>query len=197
MFGESGNIEVREAHYERFLGALDQPIFHSTDLQPVHVDVYQFTPTKRRPFWTLITGGMSDRPQDFGFNKPYDIGPRAELVMYTKSPSPWMFNVLKGLAEYPHRSGQFIHWGHTLPNGKPMTAKPSALTSYLIRCPEFEAEDFRRFEIEDEAVDLLWVVPITEEERQFAIKVGSVQLGWTLDENNVSHIIDEQRKSVV
>ncbi len=49
--------EVREAHYQKFLGKLSEPVMHSTDLQPVHVDVYQFRPRRGRDFWTLITGG--------------------------------------------------------------------------------------------------------------------------------------------
>ena len=69
MFGREDFRIAREAHYKRFLGEIDS-VAHSmsVDLLPVHVDVYQLPPTGDRPYWTLITGGMSD------FRKPGAIG---------------------------------------------------------------------------------------------------------------------------
>ena len=29
----------REAHYERFLGPIEQQVMHSTDDKPVHIDI--------------------------------------------------------------------------------------------------------------------------------------------------------------
>ena len=71
-------------------------VFHSTDLRPVHIDIYRFAPTPARPFWTLITGGMSDLRQPALEDLPEGIAPRAELIMYVQKPQTWMFSVLKG-----------------------------------------------------------------------------------------------------
>jgi len=42
-----------------------------------------------------------------------------------------MFNVLKGLAENAVRDDTFLHWGHSVVNGMPMTAKPSLLSNFF------------------------------------------------------------------
>jgi len=69
-------FEERESHYTRFFGPSTEAVMHSTDLKIPHVDVYQFRPTNERPFWTLITGGMSNFPQP---GAPDGIPPRAEI----------------------------------------------------------------------------------------------------------------------
>jgi hypothetical protein len=47
----SQSLEAREQHYQQFFGPLTQNVWHSTDLKAVHVDIYQFAPTRERPYW--------------------------------------------------------------------------------------------------------------------------------------------------
>ena len=54
----------REAFFERAFGPMRQPgVYHFEDDRNPHIDVYTLSRTKDRPFETLITGGMADRPQ--------------------------------------------------------------------------------------------------------------------------------------
>jgi hypothetical protein len=108
-----------------------------------------------------------------------------------------MFNVLKGLAEMPFDDHTCLHWWHTVPNGMPMTAKPSLLTSYFFLPPYFEDEDFGGLQLDGDLVDFLWMVPITEAEREFAREHGSQALEDRMREVDLSHILDESRKSIV
>ncbi len=124
-------LEPREQHYQRFFGPMTQKIMHSTDVKPVHIDIYQFEPTSDREYWTLITSGMSNVRQIQPDECAEHMSTRAEIMMYVREPQGWMFNVLKGLAEMPFDDSTFLHWWHTVPNGMPMTAKPSLLTSYF------------------------------------------------------------------
>src|SRR5688572_3354144 len=126
-----GYLEARERHYERFFGSLNQSVIHSTDVKPVHIDIYQFAPTDERLYWTLITGGMSNERQIEPEDCAEHMSPRAEILMYVRGPRQWMFNVLKGLAQLPFEKNTSLHWWHTVPNGMPMTAKPSLLTSFF------------------------------------------------------------------
>src|SRR5437762_7376163 len=114
-FGFSELIQQREEHYARFLGPLTREIMHSTNFKTVHIDVYTFEPTKERPFFTLITGGMSDVRQNIPGD--CDIAPRAEIMLYAEEPKGWMYNVLKGLAEMPSDDDTFLSYRHTVPNG--------------------------------------------------------------------------------
>jgi hypothetical protein len=192
-----GYLEARERHYQRFFGPMTQKVMHSTDIKPVHIDIYQFEPTTDRPFWTLITGGMSNERQIAPEDCADHQAPRAEILMYVPSPQGWMFNVLKGLAEMPFDDQTSLHWWHTVPNGMPMTATPSLLTSYFFMPPYMEDEDFGRLQLDDDLVDFLWMVPITEAEREFARVEGSQALEDLMREVGLSHILDESRKSIV
>jgi len=189
--------EARERHYRRYFGPLTQNVMHSTDLKRVHVDIYQFEPTAKRPYWTLITGGMSDEPQPLPTDCPEHISPRAEIMMYVSKPAGWMFSVLKGLAEMPFDDNTYIHWWHTIPNGMPMTATPSSLTSYFFLPPYFEAKRFGGLKLGGDAVDFLWMIPITEAEREFAMEHGSQALEDKLEEAEMSQVVDESRLSLV
>ncbi len=184
-------IEQREAHYTRFLGALDQKVMHSTDVKQVHVDIYTFAPTPERPFFTLITGGMSDLRQSIPDDRDY--APRAEIMLYASQPQGWMYSVLKGLAEMPFDDDTFLSYRHTIPNGMPMTAEPSLLTSYFMSPVFGERDGFTPMLVEDDAVDVLLMVPITEGERELAVDQGSDALLALFEQREFDPVIDEAR----
>lgn len=187
-------LEQRESHYIRFFGPLTEPVMHSTDAKVPHIDVYQFKPTAQRPYWTLITGGMSDMRQP---GVPEELSPRAEIMLYASQPTGWMFNVLKGLAEMPFDDDTFLHWRHTVPNGMPMTAKPSLLTNFFFLPPYFEPQGFDRLRIEGDRVNILWMIPITDEELAFKLENGGDALEELFVENRLPQVIDETRGSLV
>ena len=93
---------------------------HSTDAKTVHVDIYTFAPTADRDFYTLITSGMPDVRQNIPDDR--NISPRAEIMLSCHEATPWMYSVLKGLAEMPSDDDTFLSYRNTVPNGMPMTA---------------------------------------------------------------------------
>ncbi|MHC4743266.1 MAG: suppressor of fused domain protein [Planctomycetota bacterium] len=193
---KEGGLEVREAHYIKYFGPLEEKVMHSTDVKEVHIDIYQFPPNDERPHWTLITSGMSDLPQ-YVPEDAEGIAPRAEILLYAKEPQNWMFDVLKGLAEMPFERKTYLHWHHTVPNGQAMTADPSELTSFFFLPPYFEDPRFDTLQIDGEEVDILWMIPITEEERAYAIEEGSQALEELFEKAEMDPVIDEKRKSLV
>jgi len=198
MFGREDFRTAREAHYEHFFGPV-HAVGHSmsVDLLPMHIDVYQFAPTPTRSFWTLITGGMSDFRQPALAEANNKISPLAEIIMYAHQPKDWMLAVLKGLAEMPLRNATFLHWGHTVPNGQPMTHEPSQLTSFFFLPPVLEAQGFERLTLATDRVDFLMLVPITEAERAYAIEHGAAALGQLMEDNGFDFIVDEKRMSLL
>jgi hypothetical protein len=189
--------KAREAHYEKFLGPITQPLMHSSDQKQPHIDIYQFEPTADRPYWVLITGGMSDLRQHIPSKFAGKVAPRAEILLHAAEPKPWMFNVLKGLAEMPFDDETFLHWWHTVPNGKPMTAEPSELTNFLFLPPYYEGADFVTLHLDGDRVDFLWMVPITDGELSYKLKYGVEALETLFEEAHMSLVIDEKRSSLV
>jgi hypothetical protein len=192
---ENSPMGLLDKHYRKFIGPLDEKVWHSTDQKDVHIDVYQFAPSPERPFWTLLTSGMSFQPQFVPEDS--ELSGRTELIMYVHEVKGWMVNVLKGLAEMPFEQQTFIYWHHTVPNGKPMTANPSLLTSFFFMPPYFEDPPFSRLMINEEPIDILWMFPITENEREYIVKNGGKAFENLIIENEISQIVDEDRLSLI
>jgi hypothetical protein len=188
-------IGQREAHYERFLGPLTEKIMHATDVKPVHVDIYTFRPSSDRPHFTLITGGMSDLRQCVPDG--WDIAPRAEIMLNVSEPRGWMYSVLKGLAEMPSSDDTFLSYRHTVPNGKPMTADPSLLTSFFFVHPMMMPDGFSPMKVDGDDTDILLLIPITELERRYAKEKGAAELISLFGDRELDPIVDESRKSFV
>jgi hypothetical protein len=188
-------FQLREAFYADHFGPLTEPVTHPVDLSEPHIDVYQFRPLGNRRHWTLITGGMSDQRQAIPDELASELAPRAEIMMYVREPKPWMFNVLKGLGEMPSTDKTFLHWFHIVPNGMPMTAEPSQLTNFLFLPPVFESDDFGRLRLEDDRVDILHLVPVTDAESQLAREQGIERLLELFAERGYDLIVNEQRDS--
>jgi len=196
FFGSGrGLIEQREAHYVRFFGPITEKVMHSTDTKPVHVDIYTYRPTEERPFFTLITGGMSDVRQSVPAD--WKIAPRAEIMLYVSEPQGWMYNVLKGLAEMPSDDDTFLSYRHTVPNGMPMTAKPSLLTSYFFVHPLMVPDNFSPMKVDGDDTDILLLIPITEMERRYAQERGSEELISLFGNRGLDPVVDENRQSFV
>ncbi|MFB3429305.1 MAG: suppressor of fused domain protein [Phycisphaerales bacterium] len=188
--------EQREAHYERLFGPMHEYVFHSTDIKQVHIDVYQFPPTKDRPYWTLITGGMSDERQLL-LEPDTHRSPRAEIIMYVREPRRWMFTDMKILAEFPFDENTVLHWWHTVPIGVPINRQKSDLNAYFFLPPYFENPELSKLKIDGDGVDFLWMQPITEAERAFAQTKGSDKLEKVIRKANLPIVLNEYRKSLI
>ena len=125
------------------------------------------------------------------------VAPRTELIMYAQQPQGWMFSVLKGLAEMPFEYATCLHWGHTVPNGMPMTAKPSELTSFFFVPTRDEPPELAKLSIGRDRGDFLVLVPITESERAYAREHSSAALVTLMDGSGFRLAVDEGRNSLV
>lgn len=184
----------REAHYEKYLGALDQVVMKSKPGSAFEIDIYTFAPTEERPFYVLITGGMSDHRQNIPDD--WEISPRAEIMLYTLHPKGWMYSALRGLAEMPLEKDSFLSYRHTIPNGRPVTSEPSLLTAFTFLPPQFEDDGFRLMTVDNDATDILLMVPITEAERQYAVENGTDDL-YNLFAQHLDPVIFEHRSCIV
>lgn len=163
MFSENAS-QIRLNHYERYLGKLDQPILHPIERTYPHVDIIQIAPTLQKPYWTLITNGMSDAKQPV---PPDDSGAsgRNEILMYVAEPQDWMINLLGEIALRPFVDNIYTHWGHICDFGSRMVTEKTNFTHVLHLHPFCEDKSFyTSLKIDGENVDFLWVVPITREE---------------------------------
>jgi hypothetical protein len=191
---ENSPIVFLGNHLQKFIGVIDK-VWHSTDDKDIHIDIYQFAPTIQRPYWTLVTSGMSFQPQYIPDDR--NLSGRTELIIYVSEVQGWMLNVMKGLAEMPFDDKTYLHWNHTVPNGKPMTSEPSQLTSFFFVPAFYEDREFNNLKILEEKIDFLWIIPITENERQYALDNGSEALDELLWNAELGQVLDEKRLSFI
>jgi hypothetical protein len=198
----SPNTAERERVYAKFFGN-EWQVDRDDDPDGPPIDVYIFEPQEARgldrPCYTLVTSGMSDKrmrvPKEIDFR-------RAELLLYVNEPTDEHIGVLRFLARLPHQ--QKTTWyagGTTMTNGQPPQPifEDSELACYLFLDPPLNKDDevHKKLEIDDDAVAILWVVPITDAECQYIIDRNLGDFLELLDRKEHPFVLDEGRRSYV
>ncbi|MGD9101727.1 MAG: suppressor of fused domain protein [Anaerolineae bacterium] len=201
-------IEKIEAHIDRYVGATAM-VFHELVSDLVHIDVHIVEPTGERPFYTLVTSGMSDQ----AMNTPQDYAHLnyAELVIclppswplsqddFQETENYWPLRGLKFLARLPHVYNTWLWATHTVPNGDPPEpfASNTRLCCMLLARPVLFDDAFMELKVSDEkTIHFLSLLPIYREEMDFKLKYGVDELFSRLDEIGVSELLDVNRKNV-
>ncbi len=165
-------------------------------IPPMSVSLYKKQQTGRAHD-ILITAGMSQQPYPF----PPDFqGERwsSELIMYfdevEEEDIKWMF----WLSSLPYIDNFSLGFGHTVSHPEPLY-KNSNLSNFLFIRPIIEPDQslFTDFLLALYAVDLLWVVPITQHEYQLKCTAGLDVLFDLLDKNQHPIALNKQRRCYV
>jgi len=196
-------IEQRERYYQKWLGPC-LTVYH--EMQPIlpHVDVYLHGPSKKmkRPFYTLVTGGMSD----LRMNTPPGVPRRAELIGYLTAPpdpddpEPLEVYLMRHLATFPARHDTWFGHGHTVPNGnyQPFTTDCELTGSLLVVPTFFEDEEFLNgLTIDGDEVIFLWQVLLTTDELEYKLRHGLEDLFALFSIKQFPPYFDFDRKSIV
>lgn len=204
----TGNQSVEEIseHIERYVGKIEM-VLHELVSDKVHIDVHWVKPTKERPFHTLITSGMSDKPM----NTPpqvegYDY---AELCIclpeewkiseeaFKDENFYWPIEWLKYLARFPHEFNTWLALGHTIPNGDP--AEPfveGTLLNTMLLLPTVVFDDaFRTLELKNKSINFYSLIPIYAEEVNLKLRKGVDSLYHGFDKYGVNDVLDLNREN--
>lgn len=193
------NTEERERVYADLFGESDTVLHELLPLKP-HIDVYRFPPSRKRDFFTFVTGGVSDLPM----NVPAELGAdcrRAELIFYSAENRDEYPELLRRLGHFVHDNNTWLHWGHTMPNGQP--PEPLLGTDNLdtlFFMPTIVGPDSslgEQLRIESEPVNLIWCVPITTAECQLKLDDGADDLYDLFDANEHPFVFTGDRQSYV
>ena len=193
-------IAARQETYARLFGP-EWTVDRGEEGDGPAIDVYTFEPedTKKRDFYTLVTGGMADERMRVPKGAEYR---RVELVMYVEKPTETHVALLRWLATLPHV--QETTWygpGTTMNNGNPPQPifDGSVLDNFLFLKPIVSPDDSLSewWTLDDDPVGLLWVVPITDAERHFIADRELSDFLDLLDRKGHKHVLDEGRRSYV
>lgn len=194
------NFQKRKSLYDQCFGEF---VGIRQDIHAPYIDILIYKrkfasgTDKEQEFYTLITNGMSDipmaTPNTVGVN-----GSVAELVMYVREPHERYVHLLQYLACYPHEENTWLGHGHTI-SWPHKLHSASDLQHFLIATPILRQDrQFRKILSMDGApVNLLWVLPITNTERNFKRARGTAPLLDLFSTSGEFHwILDERRKSL-
>lgn len=199
--------EEVEAHFES-QGLQVDSVFHEIVSDLVHLDVHVVAPSKARPFFTLFTTGMADRPM--AVPPQAESLALAELMLCLPASWPlaeselrnetnyWPIRLLKSLARLPHEYQTWLGIGHTVPNGDPAQAyaEGTELAGALIAPPLTLEASAHRFQSSQGPVNIYSVVPLYDQEMNLKLAQGTDALLDKLDEHAVSELLDPKRKPV-
>lgn len=205
--GSEQNIEIISAHIEKHLGA-PATVFHELISDKVHIDVHIIAPTADRPFYSLVTSGMSDKPM----NAPEG----AEELRYTElmiclpqdwpmsqdewkkdENSFWPIQTLKFLARFPHEFDTWLFLDHTVPNGDPPeTFGDTKFCCALIGAASTAPQEFWQLKVNDEkTINFFGLYFIYREEMNLKMKKGAEALWDLLEKQGVTELLDVKRKN--
>jgi hypothetical protein len=160
-----GSVEDFATLYTKWFGEPDEV------LKLDDVSIFVFAPSDHhdQPFWMYLTGGMSMREMALTPEaRDAKVSSRAEYVFYSAKKDPRYLDMLSLLVVFPVVDKTSVSLGHTVVLAQPVddvgTLNAVVLLKTLFRG---HAEVFDSVRVGDDAVDYLWVVPITESERQY------------------------------
>ena len=202
-------IEAISQHIEKYIGKVEV-VFHEMVSDLVHIDVHVVAPTEERPFYTLVTSGMSDR----AMSVPEELQELrfAELVIslpeswalteeeFQDETNYWPIRLIKTLARLPHEYDTWLGFGHTVPNADPPEpyAENTRFSCALIGVPLMADTEFCSLELSQEkTIRFYSVVPMYDEETEFKLEHGLDALLHKFDKFEVCELLDLERRNVV
>jgi hypothetical protein len=204
--GASGESSIEEIsdHIEKHVGKIDM-VFHELISDQVHIDVHWVKPTAERPFHTLITSGMSDKPmntpeevQGFSFAELSICLPKEWKVSeedFKDENNYWPIRWLKYLTRFPHEYDTWLGFGHTIPNGDPALpfAENTQLNSMVLLPTVVFQEEFHSLKAQDKVIHFYTLVPLYSEEVELKLKKGVDALFDGFDKYEVTDIVEINR----
>lgn len=193
-------------HLKKYFKSEDIFVFDELVSPDFHLDVYLVKPSSERPFYTLLTSGVSSFPMNVP--SPY-FNPYMELMLCL--PAQWPFNndewrceanywpieLLKDLGRYPHTHQTWLGFGHTIPESKSSYLFNNGFTATVLLQSSILTSDFSSIEYDGSEIDVFFPFPLYKEEYEYKKANGIESLVEKLAGSNLSEIVNLKREKIV
>ena len=204
MSDGSIHLEAIKAHVEEHFGPVSA-VWHELVSDLLDLDVLVVEPHVDRPWWTLVTSGVSDHRMQLppGVQGP----PRAELVMLISVGHPmqpadwqdercyWPIRQFELLARMPQERGTWLAPGHAVSASPPTPFAPGVPFCAMAVLEMLETGP-RRLRVDDGEIAFLQVVPLYPEELR-ASRAGELDLADTFDDDVLRAVYNERPRLAV
>lgn len=195
-----------EKHLDNYFDKDDEIVVFDEIYSPdFHLDIYWVKANQKRNYHILMTNGVSSKPM----NSPNkDFNSFIELVMllpdtwqlendqWKKENNYWPIESLKSMGRYPHENNTWLGFGHTVPEGEDKKIVSTDFVATLLLKSKSLPMKFQLIPFKKRFIDLYLLFPIYEEEYRFKKENGTNKLIDKFKENQISDIINIQRKNV-
>lgn len=209
--GDGENIDAISDHIEKHIGKIEF-VFHEIVSDKVHIDVHWVKPGPDRPFHTLVTSGMSDKPM----NVPQGVDSMEYAELCILLPPNWNINAesyalmeevfsdennywpvrwLKHISRFPHEYNTWIGPRHTIPNGEnadPFSANTKLGCMFIFPSICLPSE-FTQLKLNHKLIHFYSLYPIYKEEMDYKLNKGADALLDKFQHHKVSNIVDVNR----
>jgi hypothetical protein len=207
--GISEHFQAVHDHIERTVGTAPY-VFHDLFSDLVHVDIYPVPPAGDRPWWTLVTNGMSGAPMRL---PEAAGGPRllhAELCILLPPDWPvlsaegalperlWPMSMLGVLGKFPHAHDTWFEPGMTVCNGQPPEPWMSGcrFCGVLLERPALLPETFWTLRVRRGVeIDFLALLPLHGDELELGRRIDPDRFVERLLQAGLTHVVDPDRPS--
>lgn len=202
------DLAALQDHIGRWWG--EGTVFHEIISEFVHIDLHFIPPGPQRPFQTIITTSMSDRPMQAPAG--HEHARHGELLLCLppewKIDGPeahdeawwWPLRHLKQTARFPHIYNTWLWHTHTVGNGNELAPVGPGLpfVGFVLDDPKLSPPEAHRCRIDDEkTVHFHALIPLHEAELRFAWQHGSLELFKHLADAGVDELIRPDRACVL
>ena len=202
-------LETITKHVQMHFGT-NSFVLHEKKSSTVHVDLHVVPPNYSRPYFTLLTSGMSDLDmhvpaglEDLALAEvclclPGDWPLSLTEFGWRKPEYFWPIAALQKVARYVHRQKTWLSWGHTVEDSAPIDFV-GRFTGVILLNPRTFPEGLDRVTTDEDGrtIHFLAAIPLLPQEMQFAQKLGSDTLEERLNDAGVTEHLNPQRPSVV
>ena len=204
---DRARLRLISDHIEDQIGPVDY-VFHELVSEYVHIDIHRVPPQKHRPYYTLVTSGMSERPMTVP--EGAESLAYAELVLCLPPHWPlsmedfrdernyWPIRLLKVLARLPHEFGTWLGLSHSVPNGEPPRpyAANTGFCCAVLVPPLICPDPFRKLKFDNnQQIQFYAVLPLYLEELNCKLRDGMNVLIDRLDADRVTEVVNVRRKN--
>jgi len=199
------NLKCIQNHIAKHIAPVDW-VWGEIASSLVHIDVLVIEPSSDRPFFTLVTSGMSQKPITPPFPEVSQCK-YSELVLclppnwsldepeIRKGRNFWPISMMKMIAHFPHLHDTWVWNAQTIHNQQPYDESVPFAGAMLIQVSPFR-EDFHLMKTErTEPTVFHNLIPLHESELNYYMENGPQPLWDKLVQQNLSLVLDTNRPS--
>ena len=178
-------FDVIDPHLDEYFKQDEILVLHEKKSDLIHSDVYFIKPSTDRPYYILLTSGMSSLPMNVP--EGYEYLQYAEVMMllpphwnmnyedFKDENTYWPIRILKEISKYPHKYNTWFGLGHSIELDDSLVTDHNFKGVVLLESIKL-SEEFTIVETKDKLILIYSVIPLFKEEMDFLEKEGYQKL---------------------